>query len=405
MAELAIASGIAGLCSLVIESVKVTCAFGADIASAERTVLDYLSALRALEAVLVELNEVAQTPRLEGILSNRTQALSITAIQHCKQHVVELNQKLSRRLAEDGHIKLRSALSWPLKKKETMESVRLLHQYRDTFHAALSSEMMKISIATYDDVHATKEQVEREAVLKWLADDNNQDVVQSRSSIRHSGTCDWFMSLEAFKDWSLGAKEILWCHGSPGSGKSVLAAAVLKKLGENARCAFHAFDQQLSRTTQPEAVLRSLIKQLIPMDKELPPKLLSMFQAQQKSSPSSAPTKGELLSIFEKLCSQPERIFVVLDGLDECENRRQTLQLTASIASAGASVMVLSRKLPDIEEGLHTSNRLEYAASGEDLTNFINSRLEELEDELDEDLGAGLKHDVCSEVVKKSGGM
>jgi hypothetical protein len=110
MAELAIASGIAGLCSLVIESVKLTCAFGADIASAERTVLDFLAALRSLEAVLIELESTAQAAHFKELLGTRPEVLSNSAIQDCKKHVTRLNLKLSRRLADDGHIKLRSVL-------------------------------------------------------------------------------------------------------------------------------------------------------------------------------------------------------------------------------------------------------------------------------------------------------
>ncbi len=210
MAELAIASGIAGLCSLVIESVKITCAFGADIASAERTILDYLAALRALDTVLVELNDVAQTPSLKPILASRPEALSNTAIWDCKRHVSELNSQLSKRLAEDGHVKLRSALSWPLKKKQTIESIRLLQQYRETFHAVLSSDMMKISTATYNLVQSSEDRTEREQLLEWLANDDIRDMIQAKSLLRHPGTCYWFFELETYREWVNGHVVVSW---------------------------------------------------------------------------------------------------------------------------------------------------------------------------------------------------
>lgn len=52
MAELAIVSSIAGLTSLTIKMVKIIYTYTIDLSSVERTVLDYLVALRSLEAVL-----------------------------------------------------------------------------------------------------------------------------------------------------------------------------------------------------------------------------------------------------------------------------------------------------------------------------------------------------------------
>ncbi len=98
-------------------------------------------------------------------------------------------------------------------------------------------------------------------------------------------------------------------------------------------------------------------------------------------------------------------MFIVLDGLDECENRRHLLQLITSVANAGANVLVFSRKLPDIEEDLQYSYQAEYTASDEDLNSFVHDQLQELETELGEELTVDLRDHVSSRVLTQSQGV
>jgi len=59
-----IASGIAGLVSLTIEVLKITCQFASTITHAERSILDCLHVISSLDSVLSKLEVAANTSEL-----------------------------------------------------------------------------------------------------------------------------------------------------------------------------------------------------------------------------------------------------------------------------------------------------------------------------------------------------
>lgn len=405
MAELAIASGIAGLCSLVIESVKICCAFGADIASAERTTLDYLAALRSLEAVLIELNSYPRTPKITALLGQRPDVLSESTIQECKTRVFKLHQKLSNRLNDEGKIKLRSALCWPFSKQKTAEATQILQQYRDTFHAALTSDIMKVSVAVYAEIRESNEHAEKQAILSWLFPQDLQLQIENILRSRQPTTCDWIFELGQFKSWVTGSGKRLWVYGAPGVGKTFLAAATVDRLKKSGACCFYLCDQQAAHLQQPELILRSLLKQAVHNLTTVPLGLLNLYKEQKDASNASSPTTGQLMSIFEGLYRESSGIRIVLDGLDECDDRRQISQLLRLLCDAGASVLVTSRKMPDIERLLRDWDRIEYKASEADLKSYIDQRFDDLAEDMDDDLPLDLRQLLSSKILNKCNGM
>jgi NACHT domain len=405
MAELAIASGIAGLISLTMGIVKTTCAYTADLASAERTVLDYLVALRSLEAVLVQLRTLTETRHLKQLLAERPQALSVDAIKDCQQHITLIQEKLKKRVSEDGQIKLRHALCWPLKKKETLESIRAMQQYRDTFHAALSADILAVSAATYEELRSAKEHKGHEKILEWLTPYNIEPVLQSISSSRYPGTCQWIFENEAFKQWSSNKAQLLWCHGDPGSGKTVLSSTIVEHLSMETTTLCHICDHQSPDMHTPEAILCNLIKQFSFQQPGTPPEILAMYVDAQSNPRTGGPTKGRLLEIFEHLCDQVTDLFVVIDALDECENQRQLVQLFFSLVKAGAKVLITSRTTPDLEGAFAACSHIETRASDTDLQAYISYKLDELDEDLGNAVPTELRKTLCSTVLERSSGL
>ncbi|KAN0131590.1 hypothetical protein V8E53_010432 [Lactarius tabidus] len=46
---------------------------------------------------------------------------------------------------------------------------------------------------------------------------------------QHQGTANWFFRGSLFEEWKT-AGSLLWIHGKPGSGKSVLSSAVIQEI-------------------------------------------------------------------------------------------------------------------------------------------------------------------------------
>lgn len=235
---------------------KITCTYTADIISAERTVFDYLVALRALEAILVQLNSGAVESRLKELLADRPEALSPQVVADCQKALTRIHNKLKRRISEDGTMKLRHKLTWPLKKQETQESIQLLQQYRDTFHAALTSDIMAVAIKTREEVRRAKESAHAKNISDWLSPFDIEPVLQAVSDIRHPGTSQWVFEDSEFKKWVSGTADVLWCHGDPGSGKTVLSGALFDHLAQTSTVACYFCDHQLGEQQTPEEVLR-----------------------------------------------------------------------------------------------------------------------------------------------------
>ncbi|KAF8198806.1 hypothetical protein K438DRAFT_1823723 [Mycena galopus ATCC 62051] len=70
------------------------------------------------------------------------------------------------------------------------------------------------------------EQSEREKIIDWLSPLNffvRQDDI---FITQQEGTGEWLLHEEQFKQWESSIGGVLWCHGIPGVGKTVLAYGI-----------------------------------------------------------------------------------------------------------------------------------------------------------------------------------
>lgn len=405
MAELAIASGIAGLASLIIEMVKITCAYTTDLASAERTVFNYLTTLRSLEAVLVQFGSLAEADRLKRLVPNRPQALSTAAIRDCHSHLTQIQNKINKRFTVDGHLKLLDALCWPLKKQETQDSIRALQQYRDTFHAALSIDLLVISVATHEEIRSSREHEAREKILRWLTPCDIEPALQSLSRSRHPGTCQWIFDHGTFKEWTSSTPQLLWCHGDPGSGKTILSGTIVEHLSMAATTLCHFCDHQTPEMDTPEAVMRDMIKQFTSQQPHIYPEIAALYDDAHKKPRTDGPTKGRLLEIFESICNHSTSPFIIIDALDECDNRRQLIEPFLSLTRTGARVLVISRSLPDLEYAFETHDQIEIRAHDADIEAYVRHKLDELDEDLEGNLSVELRATLSTTILARSSGL
>jgi hypothetical protein len=82
-----------------------------------------------------------------------------------------------------------------------------------------AAQLTCIRQATEDDsMH-----MEREAAIQWLSSLDVHQKQRRKFEERHKGTGRWFLQTNEFENWfSNPENSILWCHGDPGVGKSVM---------------------------------------------------------------------------------------------------------------------------------------------------------------------------------------
>lgn len=79
----------------------------------------------------------------------------------------------------------------------------------------------------------TKEQEEfRGRILNWMSTTNFQKVQDEKLENTLAGTAQWLLEHESFRGWKFRSRpNLLYLHGKAGSGKSHLAATLIRDVG------------------------------------------------------------------------------------------------------------------------------------------------------------------------------
>ncbi|THX25812.1 hypothetical protein D6D11_10357, partial [Aureobasidium pullulans] len=202
--------------------------------------------------------------------------------------------------------------------------------------------------------HRDQEQVKaREEVLRWLSPHNFEHKQNETFKTKHQGTGDWLLQTEEFSNWEKATtSQLLWCHGKPGAGKSVLASHVINHLQKNQTVhqtglcfAYFSFTDPTFHGAAPLTL--ALLKQLCQQQRSVPDMLSKAKQeAREPASVSSVETFVEVARSFQQ-------IFVVIDGLDECPEEQRPAILdfvidASSVTSSCTKFFVSSRREGDI---------------------------------------------------------
>ena len=160
--------------------------------------------------------------------------------------------------------------------------------------------------------------------------------------------------------------------------------------------------------------IRVAISQLCHRVQHLPPSLQELYE---KHSANSQPTYQELMSTFLETIQQFQRIFFVLDALDECAqpHKKDLCQFLRDITEATATskpthvkVLVMSRMDLDIKQVLKASLtiRIQAAMVDNDIEIYVKDRVAQLsQDDLPAFRNLALKNKILSELNVKPCGM
>lgn len=167
---------------------------------------------------------------------------------------------------------------------------------------------------------------------------------------RMLGSCEWFSDEPVLSGFLQNPQksQVLWCTGRPGSGKSVFASSVVNHLHDNgASCAFHFFRFGNEAHNGLSSFLVSTAYQFAKRIPLYRARLLQMFDqglSLQKSAPRLIWQRLFLSTLFKMDLAKP--LYVVVDGLDECDASPLLLKLLgdASSSKTHLCIMLVSRK-------------------------------------------------------------
>jgi hypothetical protein len=270
---------------------------------------------------------------------------------------------------------------------------------------------------------------ERLKIFDWLSSVPYMSHHRSKAKALLPGSGKWLLRKPEFLEWmSTSTSSILWLHGIPGSGKSMLVAHVIEYIQSRfssqtgpAPLAYFYCSRNSNEPerSDPSELMRSILEQLSCSSEDLPIRdpVVEAYKAKKKEARGRTPEKlgvEEVVeTVLELLESNPATI--VIDGLDECDPaKRQELldSLETIIADSDNIVKVFlsSRDDHDLVHRLSKTPNLYIRASDnkEDIENFVKTRVDEAVAKdriICGSVSQTLKETITENLVQKASGM
>ncbi|KAI3161319.1 hypothetical protein DTO046C5_6555 [Penicillium roqueforti] len=189
----------------------------------------------------------------------------------------------------------------------------------------------KILNSVSEDVSSIKESVSvlntavveehQMAILDWLSPHNFNDVQNDRLAQRIDGTCLWFLETAEMKNWLQSAGQTLFCPGIPGAGKTVMAATIIEHLQSLTKQDPKSVVAYIYCSYQPKSeqavqnMLQVLLRQVTAKQRSIPDNIKRLHK--EHATAGSRPSVKQLLVVLCQCLRQYNRVFIVLDAVDE----------------------------------------------------------------------------------------
>ncbi|KAJ8108074.1 hypothetical protein ONZ43_g6538 [Nemania bipapillata] len=313
-------------------------------------------------------------------------------------------------------VALVQALKWPLKESDTKKSLESIGRFRDTLSLALTTDQTTLILKIDEAVHAIQDNTigiqgelaelseslnsarideHREKIHQWLAAPDPSSNHVDALGKRRATTGSWFVGSSKFDDWKTSPNSFLWLSGIPGCGKTVLTSVTIEAVLEHCHlsvgmmpnpppiCAvvFFYFDFSQGQKRNHENMIRSLIKQLSQQLQYTSESLESLFST--CTNGNRQPTTEALQNCLKQMIEEFDQVFIILDALDECEDREDLIDSINEII--GWSLQTLhflatSRMEGEIADGLNVTEEQKLHIQSdlieEDIRAYIHARLQ-----------------------------
>ncbi|KAJ6579745.1 ankyrin repeat-containing domain protein [Mycena vulgaris] len=232
-----------------------------------------------------------------------------------------------------------------------------------------------------DTLNHVYDVVNKEKLEKWLLSPPEMTRKHNNTEkCRKDGTGRWFLEGKELIEWQ-DNPGVLWIEGHSGAGKSVLCSAVISKLDDDKSLvkelesprpapalAYFYFDFSNKETQDVEIALRRIILQLSDQCPH-PYKSLDEHYAGRQTLPSYKDLQQKILPV---LLRELGRTYIVLDGLDECDDYDGLVNLISTFRQWNETplhVFITSQSRPVFTESFDGVTRiaLEYSVTEADI--------------------------------------
>lgn len=223
-------------------------------------------------------------------------------------------------------------------------------------------------------------------LLAWIcAVDYAQDFDSYLTGcVPHTG--QWLLEHSAFADWVYGINTpILYCPGSPGVGKTMLATRIIdfmmKICSQPEFAVAYSYCKYSQQSEQSLVHFLSCILRQLTQCLMAAPKPVSDLYLKHKAR-NTRPNDAELLSAICKILPLFKTVYIVVDALDECEATTRfgfVILLRALTEHANVKFLATSRLIIEIDDLFIEDTRLRLDASKQDITSYVRLRTAEMQ--------------------------
>ncbi|KAK1454640.1 hypothetical protein CMEL01_16607 [Colletotrichum melonis] len=403
---LSIAGSIAGIVQLSASVFQQVSKFIKDAKGAEKTVKDLADQTRNLSGVLQNLSLLASSLEQETSIS----AFKAHHLHACRQTPLAVGKRLDKPLSGFNEGSRREAvyrsLKWPFSVDDTKGLLAQIEGHQSTISLTLSIDTLESMLKCLEkqdsiigSISLLNQKVERLTAIQTRIeyDEKRQKIIdyfmkvkpqvylQTSSRLRQPLTGLWLTeSNPTFWKWADLPRSGLWLSRIPGAGKTILSSMViektLQKSSQSVAVAFFYCDYKNIDSQKLLNVLSTIAVQLGQQNHEAFG-ILEEYHAGLKSASglNAEPEPKDLLDLILTIISVYAKVFIVLDGLDECgDNVAEVAEAIKFLfeASSSASIAVFSRDEPIIQDEFAAEfAHIEIAAHTEDLDIYIRAEM------------------------------
>jgi ankyrin repeat protein len=257
----------------------------------------------------------------------------------------------------------------------------------------------------------------QKSLIVWLSPVSSEDRHDEALKAHFPGTCTWIFDTHEFVDWTGQGNWMLWVHGIPGAGKTVLTANTIKRLQDDIcpdeAIAYFYFDHRNADSQTTRDFLTTIIVSLIGRS----PAFLEAISKDLNSArlAGRSPTVNLLRKCLADSIQHFETVFIVVDALDESSMPDRTMEQLIGLrdpARNRVKLLVTSRTNAHIEEILEEHEpdcpRVKFKPSltHPDIVKYVEGSVNDMVKKRKLKLrDASLQRDIISALSEKSDGM
>jgi predicted ATPase len=253
---------------------------------------------------------------------------------------------------------------------------------------------------------------EHQAILDWLTLIDYAPQQSDFISRRQEGTGEWLLKSNEFQEWVNQSKQMLFCPGIPGAGKTIITSIVVDSLctrfqnDSSIGIAYLYCNFRRKQEQRPEDLLANLLKQLVQEQPSIPESMKSIYE--HHKGKRTRPSFDEISKVLHSVVANYSRAFIIIDALDECQvsdgGRKILLSEIFNLQfKSGANLFATSRFMPEIMKEFEGSILLEIRASSGDVQRYLDGKMSLLRPFVLKDFI--LQEEIKTEIIKAVDGM